>query len=245
MYTARDRGTAAPDALQNAGYFLGGEDHRQAFAAACPHSVQAAEVHFQNLAVQEEQSVQGLILRAGRDTPGDREMGQELLDLGRTQVARVAFVVMEDKTANPLDVALLGARGVMAHAQDLANLIEQAWRSRQGQLAQIEAKDFAIQEVEGGMAAVEGDKGIGLGVGHVFEELEDLGAAEFAWVPPAVEKEVAANPVGEGGNGGFRVAAALGGLTQPVEEARRCGLSRGLRRQRSGRFHSGPPVKRV
>jgi hypothetical protein len=53
--------------------------------------------------------------------------------------------------------------------------------------------------------------------------------AQFVGVALAVEQEVVAAPVGEGGHGRFGVAAAAGGFAQLVEQprGRRQGRSRG------------------
>lgn len=62
-----------------------------------------------------------------------REVAEEGLDLGGVHVPRVAFAVVEDETACPIDIHLLGADGVMQRAQAGAKLVEQAgWRGRVG-----------------------------------------------------------------------------------------------------------------
>jgi hypothetical protein len=78
----------------------------------------------------------------------DGEVGQELLDLGSAHVAGMAFVVEQDEADDPLAVAVLSAEGIVADAQHLVNLIEQARRSGQGQLTEVDMKHFAIEEVE-------------------------------------------------------------------------------------------------
>ena len=95
-------------------------------AAPRPQRVYAPEVDFQHVGVQEEESVQGLVLRAGADVVGDGKMGQELLDLGCSQVARVAFVVKEDESSDPVDEAFAWAGLAETGLGRLVEQVEQA-----------------------------------------------------------------------------------------------------------------------
>jgi len=54
----------------------------------------------------------------------DREMSEEFADFLLTHFAWVAFTMKENVTANPIDVRLLGADGVMFHPQMPADAIE-------------------------------------------------------------------------------------------------------------------------
>jgi len=102
--------------LQDRRHLRRRQDHGQPFRPPGPHRVDAAQVDLQHLLVQKEQGVERLVLRAGRDATVDRQVGEELLDLGGAHVTRVPFAVEEDESRDPLDIAGLGAQGVVADA---------------------------------------------------------------------------------------------------------------------------------
>lgn len=62
-----------------------------------------------NVAVEEEDGAEGLILGGGGDVLFGGEVGDECLDLGRAHVFWVAFVVEEDVAFDPVLVGLFGA----------------------------------------------------------------------------------------------------------------------------------------
>ncbi|MBK8129452.1 MAG: hypothetical protein IPK53_11315 [bacterium] len=55
----------------------------------------------------------------------DGQVGQEGIDLGCAHYGRMAFVMEEDITANPVEVLLFGAVGIVAQAENVSELIEQ------------------------------------------------------------------------------------------------------------------------
>ncbi len=55
----------------------------------------------------------------------DRQVGQKGFDLRASHFSRVPLVVKEDVTLDPVDVARLGASGVMAQLKGVADLVEQ------------------------------------------------------------------------------------------------------------------------
>jgi len=128
------------------------------------------------------------VLRAGRHTPLDRQVGEELLDLGAAHVARMPLLVEEDEAGDPLDITRLGGAGVVADAQDLANLVEQAGRLGQWQFAQVEVQHFAVEEGEGVAAGGDGPEWVFFGLGEGLQELADLGQAHLARMALAVEE---------------------------------------------------------
>jgi hypothetical protein len=105
------------DLVEHATHLLRREDHRQALPAPCPHRVELAQVDLQNVAVEEEQGVEGLILCASRNPPLSSEMPKKLLDLRRSHRSRVAYPMEQNETPRPLRVAILGATGIMPHTQ--------------------------------------------------------------------------------------------------------------------------------
>lgn len=54
-----------------------------------------------------------------------RQVGEEGLDFGSAHLGWVALVVEEDEAANPGDVGLFGADGIVFEPNSVTNLIEQ------------------------------------------------------------------------------------------------------------------------
>lgn len=77
------------------------------------------------MAVEEEDSAEGLILCGGGDVGFSGEVGDVGLDFGDAHVFGVAFVVIEDVAAAPFDVGLFGAVGVVLGADGIAELFEE------------------------------------------------------------------------------------------------------------------------
>jgi hypothetical protein len=72
-----------------------------------------ADLDFQHLLIQEQQGVQRLRLRAGGHVALDRQVGQELFDLGGAQLQGRAVVVKVQEAPYPVEVAFLGSQGIM------------------------------------------------------------------------------------------------------------------------------------
>jgi hypothetical protein len=68
---------------------------------------------FQDVAEEEEEGVEGLVLGGGRDLAFDGEVGEESADVGSAEVARKAAMVEQDVAANLAQVAGFGAEGVV------------------------------------------------------------------------------------------------------------------------------------
>jgi hypothetical protein len=186
----------AGDVFQDRRHLGRGQDHRQPLPPPRPHGVDAARIDLQDLLIQEQQGVEGLVLRACGHVPLDRQMAEELLDFGSAHVARVPFAVEEDEPDDPADVALLGAQGVVADAQDLADLIQKAWRTGTRQLPQFEMQQLPIEEVQGVTAQGDGPHRVLVRLGHGLEELPDLGQTQLARMLLPVEQDVAPAPLG-------------------------------------------------
>jgi len=88
----------------------------------------------QDLAIEEEQRAQRLVLRGRRDVALDGQGTQEPRDLGRAHLGGVTLVVKEDVAADPSDVGLLGAGAAVAGAQRRPHAIQQARRGRSRRL---------------------------------------------------------------------------------------------------------------
>ena len=65
------------------------------------------------------------LLRGGGDAAVHSQVGEEGLDLGRSHLAGMAFVVKEDEAAHPVYVGVLGVDGIVFLPQGGAGLVEQ------------------------------------------------------------------------------------------------------------------------
>ena len=112
--------------------------HRQALRnARAPDLLQPWQIHFEHLPVEEDQGSQGLPMGRRGDPSAIGQPAQKRLDLGRSHVAWVAQPMETDKPTHPVDIRALGAQTIVAIAQPLPNLVEQAggaqgWELRGG-----------------------------------------------------------------------------------------------------------------
>src|SRR5204863_434862 len=84
------------------------------------------------LLVQKQKRAEGLILSGGCDMFFNREMSEKFGDFFLAHLVWMAFTMIENIPANPIDVRLLGADRVMSHPQMPANAIEQLGRGSHG-----------------------------------------------------------------------------------------------------------------
>src|SRR6185312_4718190 len=82
----------------------------------------------QNVAVQEKQCGQRLVLRARGDVALGCQPGKERFDFRAAQLAWVLLAIRHDEPADPANVGLLGAQAVMFDAHPTPDLIKQARR---------------------------------------------------------------------------------------------------------------------
>jgi len=66
-----------------------------------------------DVAIEEKDGAEGLVLGGGGDFFDGGEVGEELVDLGRAHFFRVALIVEEDVFCHPNDVGVAGAGGVV------------------------------------------------------------------------------------------------------------------------------------
>jgi hypothetical protein len=108
---------------------VAGEDHGQALGAAGADGVEGLEVEAQDVAIEEEQGGQGLVLGAGPDVALGGQVGEEGFDLGGAEGGRMAEggadLAEADVLFDPAEVALFGALGEAFDAGDLAGLVEE------------------------------------------------------------------------------------------------------------------------
>ena len=85
--------------------------------AGALEAVQLGHGKVEDTAIEEEDGAEGLVLRGRRRVPLHREVVEEGGDLGAAELPGVPAVVEEDEGADPLEVCLLGARGIMKAAE--------------------------------------------------------------------------------------------------------------------------------
>jgi hypothetical protein len=76
------------------------------------------------LLIEEKQRGKGLVLSGGGDMFFDGQTGQKGGNFPFAHVVRVALLMEENETPNPVDIGLLGAQAVMFHPQMPANAIQ-------------------------------------------------------------------------------------------------------------------------
>jgi hypothetical protein len=111
---------------------LAGEDSGEAFRFTGAHSLDGlGDFSPEDLAIEEEDGLEGLILGRGSDIFVDSQVGEEGFDFLGAHFLGVAFAVEEDKAADPIHIGLLGAVGIMLEAQHLAYSVQE-FRSGRG-----------------------------------------------------------------------------------------------------------------
>lgn len=175
----------------------------------------------------------------------DGKVSEELGDVEGAQVRRMALVVEEDEAACPVDVAVLGAAGVVADAEDVADLIEEARAVAAGtrpqvagegvgqpadigrQLAERPVEDDLLQKDERGASFdVRGGREFGTAA-EMIEEGRHFGGAHLLGMPDLMEKDVTASPVDVSLAESGHVAAAAQGVGEAVPQPGRLRGSRG------------------
>src|SRR5437867_1534731 len=105
---------------------LASQDDGEPFAAlGADHVVKPGHLDLEDLTVEKQQGAQCLVLRRGRDVVLLGQGAEELRDLDRSHLRRVALAVKHDVPANLGHVRLLRASAAMASAQSVANAVEQ------------------------------------------------------------------------------------------------------------------------
>src|SRR5215207_4036795 len=106
---------------------LPGEDSWNTFGLSGTDRDQSLFVQLdaKNVAVEKEDGADGLVLGGSGNGLLIDEVGNEVVDLDYAHVARMALVVEENVLADPADVGLFGAEGIMAVAEELAILVKQ------------------------------------------------------------------------------------------------------------------------
>lgn len=82
------------------------------------------DVFEENIAIEEEDGAEGLILRGCGDVPFDGEVCDKGLNFRDAHFGGMALVVMEDVALAPIEVGLFGAVGVVLGADGVAEPIK-------------------------------------------------------------------------------------------------------------------------
>jgi len=101
------------------------DDGEPLAALGADHVVKPGHLELEDLTVEKQQGAQCLVLRRGRDVVLLGQGAEELRNLDRSHLRRVALAVKHDVPANPGHVRLLRASAAMASAQSVANAVEQ------------------------------------------------------------------------------------------------------------------------
>jgi len=114
-------------------HLVAGQDDGEVFRALGPdHAIKPGQVLLQDVAVEEQERAQRLVLGGGRDFALDGQGTEEARDLGGAHVGGMALAVEEDVPADPSDVRLLGAAAAVAEAVGFADAVEELGRAGRG-----------------------------------------------------------------------------------------------------------------
>jgi hypothetical protein len=112
---------------QNGAHLVLREDDRKPARSSRSDDLgEHGSAHAQDFAIQEDECIQGLVLRRCGHAPIDSEMRQESLDLGSSKHARMTLLVEQDEPPNPLRVRMLRARAVVTEPNRNPDLVEEA-----------------------------------------------------------------------------------------------------------------------
>ena len=82
------------------------------------------QVLLKHLAIEQQETAKGLVLRRGGNVLTDGQMGEKGLDFGDADFTWVLFIVEQDVVLDPGDAGLFGADGVVFPADSFARLVE-------------------------------------------------------------------------------------------------------------------------
>ena len=93
---------------------------------SCPfHALNLRGPRSQDLAVEKQQGIEGLILSRRRELFIDGEMRKKGADCVGIQFPRMALAVKEDEPLDPIAISFFGADTEVPEASDVGDLIEQ------------------------------------------------------------------------------------------------------------------------
>src|SRR3990172_13015508 len=89
------------------------------------NAIHVTNVLLQNLTVEKQKGIEGLILGRGADVGIGRQTGKEPANLSFAHIRRVTLVMKENEPFGPMDIGFLCPIAVVARADCLANLVKQ------------------------------------------------------------------------------------------------------------------------
>jgi hypothetical protein len=89
--------------------------------------VESAQFLRQHFTVQEEESVQRLVLCRSAHVSVNGKGREKLLDFSLAHCCGMPLLMKEDKAFDPVHVGLLGLVAVVPQAEDVADLVKQFW----------------------------------------------------------------------------------------------------------------------
>jgi len=104
-----------------------GQDNRQVFWSPGSNDVvEPGQALMQDVAVENQQRAQRLVLARCVHLPFDSERAEKLRDLGPAHLGRMPLAVKQDEATDPSDIGLLGAPTAVAQPIGLAHAIQQS-----------------------------------------------------------------------------------------------------------------------
>jgi hypothetical protein len=105
----------------------GREDDGETFRAdGVGEGADIAEIAEEDVAVEEDDRIEGLVLGGGGDLESFGEVGEEVMDVGGGEVRGVLGFVEEDKAFDPVGIGLDGTGAEVAEGGGGAELVEES-----------------------------------------------------------------------------------------------------------------------
>jgi hypothetical protein len=115
----------APQLTEESTHLVSARDYGQADCLLGPdHVVEPGQLLAEDVAVQEEERAQRLVLRGRRHVARGGQRARELAHLRRAHLGRMALAMEEDVAAGPRHIRLLGPPTVMTGADGLTNSVQ-------------------------------------------------------------------------------------------------------------------------
>src|SRR3989441_341340 len=123
----------AVQTLEDRANFVAYGDSGQVLRAFGPdHVIEPWQLDAENLSIEEEQRIEGLVLWGRRDSLTNRERRQKGRDFRGAYLARMALALEENVALDPVDARLLGPRAVVACANRVTDAVEELRLRRPG-----------------------------------------------------------------------------------------------------------------
>ena len=90
--------------------------------------LERSEIPSQDISKEEYQSVERLVLGAGRAVPGNRQVREEPLDLLLSHILRVPLAMKYDEAMDPAEVVLLSGITQVSETNSLTNHLHKSFR---------------------------------------------------------------------------------------------------------------------